>query len=74
MRYFEYVVTYEDNDELDTDVITPITSEEILGLQWTRDWIRKKGDKATDDKAIASWVAEEWAVEISEKEYRKYFR
>jgi hypothetical protein len=77
MRYFEYLVSFEDDNDLEFeghDEIVPINSDEILDMQWTQDWMRKKGDKATEEKAINAWVVNEWAVEINEKQYRKYFK
>lgn len=78
MRYFEYLVSYEDDYELDFegfDEITPINSEQIMTNyrnqfnQW-----KLRNEKKDDDKFLDAWVINNWAYEITEKEYRKYFQ
>lgn len=76
MRYFEYLESIQDDEELGIegyDYLNIVTEEEILDSIFVDD-LRRKNDKWNDDKLIKAWAQEEWAVEVSEKEYKKFLK
>lgn len=75
MRYFQFIISSPslEEDEVWIDHLVTLSETEVKG-SYPFVELNKEYPDWDEEKVLKKWMQEEWVIEVSEKEYKKYLK